>query len=104
MKLLPLAIALVLMAAPAHAISRYNSLDMGCTAVQSAVAREGAAIFRYPSKRKPSLILYDRYVAHGGFCAVGEYAANAWIPTADREKCFVRTCKQINYDDDVLFN
>ncbi|APH72305.1 hypothetical protein [Aquibium oceanicum] len=104
MKLVALTIALAAVAAPAQAISRYNSLDMSCAQVQSAVAREGAVILRYPSKRKPSLTLYDRYVEHGGFCAVGEYAANDWIPTADKAQCFVRACKPVNYDDDVLFN
>ena len=104
MKLVALTIALAAAAAPAHAISRYNSLDMSCAQAQSAVAREGAVIFRYPSRRNPSLTRYDRYVQHAGFCAAGEYAANAWIPTADRAQCFVRDCKQINYDDDILFN
>ena len=35
---------LVLAAFPAHAISRYNSMSMSCSAAQQLVLREGAVI------------------------------------------------------------
>ena len=95
--------ALLLLGAPAHAISRYNSQSMTCADVQRTVQREGAAILRYSSKRNPSLTLYDRYVADGRFCAVGEAATNAWVPTKDNPSCFVRNCKSFDLDDDGFF-
>lgn len=103
MKALSLAIVMVLAAFPAHAISRYNSQGMTCAQVQSTVRSEGAVILRYTSRRNPSLPLYDRYVAHGGFCAGGEYAASATVPTSDTPNCYVRYCRALNYDDDILF-
>ncbi len=93
------AIGLLSASVPAEAISRYNSLSMTCARVQAAVQNEGAVILRYPSTRDPSLTLYDRYVADGRFCAVGEVADNAWIPTSDRRNCFVRNCKSFDRDD-----
>jgi hypothetical protein len=99
MKMLLIALAAVTLAAPAHAISRYNSESMTCSSVQATVAREGAAILRYRSARNPSLTLYDRYVSDGRFCSGGETAANAWVPTRDKAECFVRVCKRFDFDD-----
>lgn len=78
---------------PAQAISRYESTRMSCDQAQSAISAEGAVILRYRSSRNPSLPLYDRYVAHGGYCEPNEYAANAYVPTADTRSCYVRVCK-----------
>lgn len=97
MKYVMTALALALAIVPAHAISRYNSESIDCADAQSRVKREGAVIFRYKSKRNPSLTRYDRYVLHRGYCAFNEYAANAWVPTRDRAECFVRNCKPISY-------
>ena len=78
---------------PAAAISRYETARLSCDQAQSRIANEGAVILRYRSERNPSLPLYDRYVAHGGFCEPNEYAANAYVPTADTKSCFVLVCK-----------
>lgn len=87
------ALVLSLVASEAHAISRHDIAGMSCARVQAIVRAEGAAILRYPSQRNPSLTLYDRYVAHGGFCAVNEEAAVAFVPTADRDSCPVLKCR-----------
>ena len=47
MKKIALALALVLTASPALAISRYNPLAMSCQSVRAAIHNEGAVIFRY---------------------------------------------------------
>ncbi len=82
------------MAAPAHAISRYNSERLSCDRIHRIIDREGAAILRYQSRRNPSLTLYDRYVRHGGFCMAGEYAKYATVPAADTPACPVYRCFQ----------
>jgi hypothetical protein len=89
----------LLAASQAHAISRYNSESMSCGEAQSRVIEEGAVILRYHSQRNPSLTLYDRYVAHRGFCRMDEYAKAAWVPTADTPSCPVYTCEPQNFDD-----
>ena len=92
-------VILSVMCFPAQAINRYNISTMSCAKVQSIVASQGAAILRYPSKRNPGLILYDRYVRNSGFCEPGDYAKPASVPTADNPRCRVRHCKSIDYDD-----
>lgn len=76
---------------PASAISRYNTTGMQCDEVQYRVQREGAAILRYKSKRT-NMTLYDRYVAHGGYCDVDEYAKLEVVPAADTNRCRVLKC------------
>ncbi len=85
--------ALVLAATmlPAHAISRYNTTSMQCDEVQYKVRSEGAAILRYKSKRT-NMTLYDRYVAHGGYCDIDEYAKIEVVPASDTNRCRVLKC------------
>ncbi len=78
----------------AQAISRHQSTRLSCDAVHAIIEAEGAAIMRYPSRRNPSLTLYDRYVRHTGYCASGEYAKLDTIPTADAPACPVLKCFQ----------
>lgn len=98
MKALILMPAIVLAASPAYAISRYNSQSMSCRAVHRVIAEQGAVILRYRSARNPSLQLYDRYVADGGECAMGEGAIVDSVPTADSPQCVVYRCRDITYD------
>lgn len=40
---------------------------------------------------------YDRYVAHAGYCGIGETTQPAWVPTRDARQCFIGyTCGQDN--------
>ncbi|MDN2580710.1 hypothetical protein [Aquibium sp. ELW1220] len=100
-RLLMIALAATVLAAPAHAISRYNSQGMSCNAVQAAVQREGAVILRYRSARNPSLPLYDRYVSGGRFCSVGEVAVGSSVPTRDDRSCYVLKCR--SYERENVF-
>ena len=76
------------------AISRYNTGSLSCAAVKEIVSREGAVIFRYPSKNNPSLTLFDRFVRHQGFCQIDEYVARKSVPTRDTSACRIKYCKQ----------
>lgn len=98
MRSLLIAATLVLAVAPAHAISRYESMRLTCDQARAAVATEGAVILRYRSERNPSLPLYDRYVAHGGYCSPQEYAQTVYVPTSDTGSCPVYRCQQRNFD------
>jgi len=100
MKTIVLALCLAAVALPAQAISRYNSTQMSCGEAQSRIQQEGAVILRYRSARNPSLPLYDRYVAHGGWCQPGEYAKLEVVPTADTKRCRVLKCMQKTYPFD----
>jgi hypothetical protein len=93
-----LVLVLVLAAFPAHAISRYNSMGMSCAAARDRIAEEGAVILRYHSARHPNLALYDRYVSHGGMCALGQGAVVDSVPTRDNPHCVVLKCRDITYD------
>lgn len=98
MRILLLAAALTLVAGPASAISRYNSMSLSCGQVHAIIRGEGAAIMRYPSRFNPGNILYDRYVAGSRFCVAGKLANLTTIPTADRANCPVYECRDIEYD------
>ncbi|NLR99278.1 hypothetical protein HGP17_20855 [Rhizobium sp. P38BS-XIX] len=90
------AIALIVMttlsAAPASAISRYQSLGKDCAAVQQVIAGERAVILRYPS-RDGRIVLYDRYVSDSDQCGISGYAARTYVPTRDNPLCPVYNCK-----------
>ncbi len=72
----------IVTAAPALAISRYNSLGLSCASVRADNFEERAVLLRYPS-RSGNAVLYDRYVAGGGQCGSGNYAAATSVPTGD---------------------
>ena len=95
-----LAMAVLLVSMPAHAITRYNSTSMTCQEVKATIRRDGAAIMRYRSARNPSLQLYGRYVSDDRFCKQEERAETVFIPSADRKSCPVYECKTVDFDDD----
>lgn len=84
---------LLVVAGPAEAISRYESTSISCSSARARVAAEGAVIFRWPSANNPGLVLFDRFVAHRGFCQHNEIAARKSVPTADRRKCGLLHCR-----------
>ena len=99
MKALLVAACLLLPAADAWAISRYDPTRMSCGQVQAAIAGEGAVLLRYRSPRNPSLTLYDRYVASPRFCDMGEVRERRTVPSADTGSCTVYRCKRVDFDD-----
>ncbi len=94
-----LAACLSFLAFEASAISRYNSQGMTCGGVQSTVRSEGAVILRYKSKTS-GMTLYDRYVAHGGYCSHNEVSRAAAVPSKDRSQCPVLKCFPRPDEDD----
>ena len=101
LKIVLAAAAMLAAAGSAHAINRYNSTTMTCQKAQTLVSQQKAVIFRYPSARKPSLTLYDRFVKHGGLCNFGEFAAPIGIPTKNVKSCPMLRC--ISKPDDSSF-
>ena len=97
-KTILLAACLMLVAAEAQAISRYDPTHMSCDRVQGTIARQGAVILRYQSKRVPGLPLYDRYVQSQQFCNIGEVRKRAFVPSADTNSCPVYNCKPAEND------
>ncbi len=102
MKIALAAVAMLAITGSAHAINRYNSKTVTCDKARSLVASQGAVIFRYPSARKPDLILYNRFVQHAGRCAIGEVTAPQSVPTKDKNSCMLLRCIS-RPDDDGLF-
>jgi hypothetical protein len=92
MKRIAVAIPMLLAAADAWAINRYDVESMTCEKVQAILAEEGAAILRYHSSSILSLPLYDRYVKNQQYCGAGEVASRTGVPTADRKYCPVYKC------------
>jgi hypothetical protein len=93
-----IAACLSLMAADAHAISRYMATSMTCSKVKATIGREGAAIMQHRSPRT-GLILYDRYVKNRSFCPGNQTTDRAYIPTSDLPACPVYRCKEIEFSD-----
>ncbi|MBX3598515.1 MAG: hypothetical protein KF874_13170 [Rhizobiaceae bacterium] len=89
----------LLLAGPAHAISRYQTMSMSCAQVQAALKRDGAAILRWQSKRTPGLPLYGRYVSDQRFCEFGQVIDLDTVPTADNPACTVRQCIQADVEN-----
>lgn len=81
----------------AQAITRYDTQDLTCNRVQALVRREGEAILRFTSSR--GLLLYDRYVAHAGYCEDGQYAQTGWVPTTDQSSCPVLRCLPRTFEE-----
>jgi hypothetical protein len=98
MKSILLAACLMLLAAEAQAASRFDPTRMSCGKVQSTIARQGAVILRYQSKRVPGLALFDRYVQSQQFCTMGEVRTRAYVPSADASSCPVYKCKRPDND------
>ncbi|MCO5142108.1 MAG: hypothetical protein M9962_03350 [Oligoflexia bacterium] len=75
-----LAIALV----SASAYARPNTANMSCSQANDLVQRSGAIVMSHGAS-----YLYQRFVAHGGFCLGGEKAAAAYAKTLDSNSCKV---------------
>lgn len=92
--MIKLAVGFLLLALPAEAIatSKYAAGHFSCSQIRDIISREGAAIFRFPSPRKPQLTLYDRYVRNSMFCASHQVLQKVYIPASDDAKCPVSHC------------
>jgi hypothetical protein len=92
MRKLILTAMISLIAASAHAVSRYEITNVTCETVQALIRTEGSVILVYRSSGILGLPIYDRYVAGQQYCDVGEVVRGAGVPTVDREYCPVRKC------------
>ena len=97
MKRVVFALPMMLMAAEASAISRYNIDNMSCDRVLAIIATEGAAILRY--RGRTGLTLYDRYVFNRRFCQSSQTTETVSVPTADTRYCPVEHCVEIEIFD-----
>jgi len=95
MKPVLIGLCLAMVTMQAQAVSRYDPTRMGCAEVRATIDGEGAVILRYRSPRNPSLPIFDRYVSHAGYCKFDEWAAPAYVPSADRASCPVRKCERL---------
>lgn len=77
---------------------RVNALQHSCESLQRIVEENGAAIIRYPSRNKPGLTLYDRYISSVSSCGNRQMAETMSIPAADTKACRVRHCVPADCD------
>jgi hypothetical protein len=84
----------------AFAISRYQSTLMPCANIRATILSEGAAIFGW--LQPPNIDRFGKYVAHVGYCFIGEEAKIVYIPSKDTKSCAVLECQP--EDDDLFFH
>ncbi len=82
--------ALVLVGA-SIAQARPSTTRMTCDEAFATVQEAGAIVLNTGGHT------YDRFVAHQGYCSLGETTRPAWVPTLDVAQCFVGyVCSQDN--------
>jgi hypothetical protein len=95
---------LLALAVPAHAITRIRADRNTCATLQETLARQGAAVIRWPSARIANYFLYDRYVGRNYLCPFGEVLTPVTVPAADNPRCVVYRCERpepiFNFQDD----
>ncbi|WP_262029635.1 hypothetical protein [Microvirga sp. Mcv34] len=73
----------------AQAQPRPSTLAMPCGASQQLVFARGAIVLGTGGQT------YDRFVRDQSFCAIGEYASQAFVPSRDTPACFIGyRCKE----------
>ena len=80
-KLTCAAIGLISVSSGAMAQGRPLTTAMSCNQAQSLVATQGSVVLN------TSATAYDRYVASGAYCGLGEVPAPGWAPTSDVPRC-----------------
>ena len=88
-------------AADAQNICRIDGRRLTCAAVQNIIAKEGAVILRTRSPFSGRL-LWERYVAHRGFCFANEITEYREVSTADTDRCSVKLCRERHQRDFFL--
>ncbi len=85
------AMALLLAAAPASAVSRYDTQRMSCTSIKAALKKDSPAILRFQSKQTPSVPIYNLYVGSGQDCTGVTIPRASSVPASDGP-CQVLRC------------
>jgi hypothetical protein len=89
MKRTVIVLVLSVLAASAVAQTRPSTVAMQCGASRQLVFARGAVVLGTGG------YTYDRFVRDESFCAIGEYAQQAFVPSLDTPSCFVGyRCKQ----------
>jgi hypothetical protein len=73
-------------------VTRQNSKEMSCGALQGMINQQGKAVLRWPSKNKPDLTMYNMYVADSTHCVGQGVIASTTVSTSDDPKCKVNYC------------
>ncbi len=81
MRLTFAAVSLIGMGSVALAQNNPLTLRMSCYGARELVGSQGSIVL------STSPTTYDRYVAAGGQCSLGEAIEPAWVPTADTPQC-----------------
>lgn len=79
--------------ADAQDIRRVDARRLSCAAVQDIIHAEGAVILRSRSPNSGRL-LWERYVAHRGFCFANEITEYRTVSTVDTNRCSVKLCRE----------
>ena len=77
----------------ARSEGRINAARNSCAAVKATIDRHGAAIVWFRSPFTGNAI-YDRYVAHRGFCQYYEQIEYRSVKTRDTNRCLLQRCKR----------
>lgn len=89
MKLAVMALSSLVLVTGTQAQPRPSTVVIPCGASQQLVLARGAIVLGTGG------YTYDRFVRDVSFCAVGEYAQQAFVPARDTPACFVGyRCKQ----------
>jgi hypothetical protein len=82
-RLKPICAAIALLSSGSGALAQGSPLTRGmsCYGARELVSVHGAVVLR------TGPATYDRYVAAGGQCVLGEVMEPAWVPTADNPQC-----------------
>jgi hypothetical protein len=78
-----LTVGFSLAAAAAVAQTRPSTPSLPCARAAALVQTQGAIVLGTGG------YTYDRFVSGGNYCALGEFADGAWVPSADNPQCFV---------------
>jgi hypothetical protein len=90
--------ALMFAVEPAFAIERLYADSTTCAAAQQIVARDGAVILRYPSRKVPGMTLYKRYVRSQFQCDSDDQARLTSVKTADNAQCRLALCRSASHN------
>ena len=86
-----------LLAMTIAAQARPDTRRMSCTKAHATVVRNGAIVM------STGRFTYDRFVASRRYCEVAERLEAAYVPTFDRDKCFVGYRCVPTMGDDYLY-
>lgn len=77
------------LASSAMSQTRSDSLTISCTNAKQFVTQRGAVVVGTGRH------IYERFVAHAGYCEINQTTEPAWVPTADDRQCHIgQRCRE----------